>query len=146
MQSARARGASVIGTASPRNHEYLRSLGAIPVSYGDGLTDRVRAAAPGSVHAALDAAGTIEALHTSIELASDRDRIVTTAFQPAARELGVRRIGTDRSTARLAELTDLYAGGRLRIATRTYPLAEAAEAHRAVETGHGRGKVVLTVG
>lgn len=146
VQIARARGANVIGTASPHNHEYLRSLGAIPVAYGDGLADRVRAATPGGVHAALDAAGAVEALHTSIELVADKDRIVTTAFQPAARELGVRRISTDRSTARLAELTDLYAEGKLRIATRTYPLVEAAEAHRTVETGHGRGKVVLTVG
>ena len=145
VQIAKARGATVIGTASQRNHEYLRSLGAIPVTYGDGLADRVRAATPDGVHAALDAAGTVEALHASLELVGDKRRIVTTAFQPAAQELGVRRISTDRSVARLAELTDLYAEGKLRIATRTYPLAKAAEAHRTVETGHVRGKVVLIV-
>ncbi len=145
VQIARSRGATVVGTASQRNHEYLRSLGATPVAYGDGLTDRVRAAAPGGVNAALDAAGTREALHASLELVGDEDRVVTTAFQSAAQELGVRRISTDRSVDRLAELTGLYARGGLRLATRPYPLVEAAEAHRAVETGHVRGKVVLTL-
>ena len=83
-------------------------------------------------------AGTIDAV-------GDEDRVVTTAFQPAAQELGVRRISTDRSVDRLAELTGLYARGGLRLATRPYPLVEAAEAHREVETGHVRGKVVLTL-
>ena len=57
VQIARNRGARVIGTASPNNHDYLRSLGAEPTTYGDGLVERVRAIAPDGVDAALDAAG-----------------------------------------------------------------------------------------
>jgi NADPH:quinone reductase-like Zn-dependent oxidoreductase len=74
----------VIGTASAANHEYLRALGAIPVVYGDGLVDRVRAVAPGGVDAALDAAG-VHAVAASLELVPNRGRILT-IVDVAARE------------------------------------------------------------
>lgn len=144
VQIARSRGATVIGTASEPNHDYLRSLGAIPVAYGDGLTERVRDAAPDGVDAALDAAGTEEALRVSLELVDEKDRIGAVAFNPFAGELGTRRFSTKRSAAQLRELTDLYTAGKLQIVIQhTYPIDAAAEAHRAVETGHVRGKIVL---
>jgi NADPH:quinone reductase-like Zn-dependent oxidoreductase len=73
VQLARDWGATVIGTASAGNHDYLRSLGAIPVTYGDGLVDQVRALAPDGVDAALDAAGA-DALRASLELVKDKQR------------------------------------------------------------------------
>jgi enoyl reductase len=145
VQLARARGATVIGTASVRNHDYLRSLGAIPVTYGPGLEERVRDAAPGGVSAVLDAIGG-EALDASVKLMNDTKRIVTITDWTAPARLGVRRIGTDRSVQRLNDLTGLYRKGQLTIpVTGTHPLAEAAAAHREVEAGHVRGKVALTV-
>ncbi|MQA79420.1 MAG: zinc-binding dehydrogenase [Streptosporangiales bacterium] len=144
VQLGVAYGATVVGTASERNHDYLRELGVIPVTYGDGLADRVRAAAPEGVDAALDAAGTEEALRVSVELVADRDRVGTLVDPEAAKRLGVRALDTRRSTAKLAGLVELYEQGRLRVAvSRTYRLDQAAEAHRALETGHVRGKVVL---
>lgn len=138
-------GATVIGTASEANQDYLRSLGAIPVVYGDGLADRVRTAAPGGVHASLDAAGGA-ALDVAVELVKDRDRIVTLVDHDRAAELGIRVMPNKRSAARLAELASLYATGKLSFhVRRTLPLARAAEAHREIETGHGRGKLVLTI-
>ncbi len=74
VQLAQAWGATVIGTASERNHDYLRSLGAIPVTYGDGLVDRVRALAPDGVDVALDAAGD-DALRASLGLVENKERI-----------------------------------------------------------------------
>jgi enoyl reductase len=146
VQLATAKGAIVIGTASERNHDYLRSLGVIPVAYGDGLAERVRAVAPRGIDAALVATDSLEALHVSQELVGDKTRIGTVAFQPAADELGIRRISTERSATQLAELTKLYAEGKLRVVIQhAYPLAEAAEAHRVMETGHVRGKIVLIV-
>jgi enoyl reductase len=146
VQIAKARGATVIGTASERNHDYLRSLGAIAVSYGDGLTQRVHAVAPDGVDAAIDAAGTAEALHVSLELVADKNRVGAVAFNPNAAELDVRRLSTERSAAQLAELTELYTQRKLQIHIhKTFPLTQAAGAHREVETGHARGKVVLTV-
>jgi enoyl reductase len=143
VQLAQARGATVIGTASERTHDYLRELGAIPVAYGDGLVERVRAVAP-RVDVALDGSGTVEALRASLELIGSPQRVATIAYLPAADELGVRRLGTRRSASQLRTLADLAAAGRLRIHIQArYPLAEAPAAHRDIETRHVRGKVVL---
>lgn len=145
VQIARATGATVIGTASQRNHEYLRTLGAIPVAYGEGLADRVRAMVPG-VTAALDASGTVEALQASVELVADRQRTGTVAFQPAADALGVRQLSTQRSADRLHRLADLHTRAQLTVVIQqTYPLDQAAQAHHAIDTGHVRGKLALTV-
>ncbi|GAA1930276.1 NADP-dependent oxidoreductase [Streptomyces sodiiphilus] len=147
VQLALAWGADkVIGTASLRNHAYLRSLGAHPVTYGAGLAERVRDIAPGGVDAALDAAGP-EALRASVELVRDRNRVVTVVAMAEATELGLRDVEGTRSAARLAELVDLHTRGLVGVHLRqVYPLAEAAAAHRDVASGHGRGKVVLAVG
>lgn len=72
LQFARQRGIRVVGTASEANHAYLRELGAVPVVYGDGLAERVRAAAPEGVDRVLDVAGLGDVLPLSIELAGER--------------------------------------------------------------------------
>lgn len=144
VQLGRLRGATVIGTASPGNHEYLRSLGAIPVAYGDGLVDRVRALAPNGVDVALDAIGGA-AIPASVELIADRQRIGTIVDDRLAAEHGIRVVRAGRSPARLAEMIALAAEGKLVLPVRAYPFADVVAAHRAVESGHGRGKVVLIV-
>lgn len=141
VQLAGLAGATVIGTGSAANQDYLRSLGAIPVVYGDGLLDRLRSYGP---TAALDGAGSA-ALDVSLELVKP-DRILTLVDHGRADELGIRVTPAGRSDARLAELANLYAEGKLSFhVRRTVDLAEAADAHREIETGHGRGKLVLTV-
>nr|WP_066363721.1 NADP-dependent oxidoreductase [Herbidospora mongoliensis] len=143
-QLAVLRGVRVVGTGSAANQEYLRGLGAVAVEYGDGELERLRRHGP--FDAALDAAGH-GSLHTSIELVTDRTRIGAIADWQLAQELGCRWIGSDRNQARLAELLDLVAAGRLAVTVRaTYTLEEAFKAHADIETGHGRGKVVLIVG
>ncbi|WP_010277113.1 NADP-dependent oxidoreductase [Paenibacillus senegalensis] len=145
VQLARAWGAVVIGTASPRNHDYLHSLGAIPVAYGEGLEDRVRELAPQGIDAALDAAGE-EALRASVNLVSNKERIGTIVSFDLSEKLGTVPIRSKRSAARLSELTRLYEQGMLRVTiARVFPLHEAAAAHRAVETGHIRGKIVIAI-
>jgi NADPH:quinone reductase-like Zn-dependent oxidoreductase len=148
VQLAVVRGARVIGTASPANHEYLRSLGAEPVAYGEGLVERVRALAPGGVEAALDVAGS-GVLPELIELAGGPEHVVTVADFAGAREYGVRfSSGEDgRAVHALAEIGELVESGRFSLpVARTFPLAEVAEAHRVSENGHLRGKLVLVVG
>lgn len=146
VQLAVRAGATVIGTAGAANHDYLRALGAIPVAYGDGLVERVQALAPQGVDAALDGAGG-DALTASLALVADRGRILTLVEHGRAGELGIRVTPHLRSAARLAELAELQARGALRVHVRqVVPLANAAEAHRELETRHGRGKVVLAVG
>jgi NADPH:quinone reductase-like Zn-dependent oxidoreductase len=142
VQLAGIAGATVIGTGSEANQDYLRSLGAIPVVYGDGLADRVRDYKP---TAALDGAGGV-ALDVSLELVKDRDRILTLVEHARAKTDGIRVTPNKRSNKRLAELAGLYAEGKLSFhVRRTLDLANAADAHREIETGHGRGKLVLTV-
>lgn len=147
VQLAVARGATVISTASAGNQEYLASLGATPTTYGDGLVERIRALAPKGVDAVFDVAGK-GALPASIELRGGTDRIITIA-DPAAQELGVAFISATpnaTSAAELAEAAEQAAAGRLVVTLgAVLPLAEAAEAHRIVDGGHVRGKVVLTV-
>jgi NADPH:quinone reductase-like Zn-dependent oxidoreductase len=147
VQLAKARGAHVIGTAGPGNQEYVASLGATPTTYGEGLTERVRALAPNGVDAVFDVAGQ-GALPDSIDLRGGTDRIVTIAdFR--AEQFGVTFTAgpQERSAAHLAELAERAAKGDLiTTVAATYPLAEAAAAQRASDAGHVRGKLVLTVG
>ncbi|MFC8126678.1 NADP-dependent oxidoreductase [Streptomyces sp. NPDC057302] len=145
VQLAKAWGATtVIGTASEANHDHLRALGAIPVTYGEGLEARVRAIAPQGVDAALDGAGA-EALRASAAVSRHADRVITMVATEEARRLGLPELTGTRTAARLAEMTGLYAKGALRVHIRgEYALERAADAQREVERGHGRGKVVLT--
>lgn len=145
-QLARARGARVIGTASPRNHAYLQGLGAEAVAYGPGLTERVRALAPDGVSAALVAVATEEAFLTSQQLVPDPQRRVSTVFHPLSKSTGVRRIATQRSQEQLQALVNLHMQGQLKVRmAQVFPLAEAAEAHRLVQDGHAPGKVALSM-
>ncbi len=140
VQLARLAGATVVGTASEANQDYLRELGAIPVVYGPGLRERL---APFGVDVVLDGAGG-DALDVSLELVRDRARILTLVDHDRAADLGVLVSKSGRSAARLAELAALYAKGDLRFhVRRAYPYTEAVAAHREIETGHGRGKIVL---
>jgi NADPH:quinone reductase-like Zn-dependent oxidoreductase len=146
VQLAKAAGASVIATAGEGNHEYLHSLGAQPLLYGDGLVERVRAAAPDGVDAAADIGGR-GALEASIELTGGTDRVVTIA-DPQAQAMGVRFLrGTaqDRDATVLAGLAQRYADGTLKLVETAFPLADAANAHATSESGHVRGKLVLVV-
>jgi NADPH:quinone reductase-like Zn-dependent oxidoreductase len=152
VQVAVTRGARVIGTGSEANHEFLRSLGAEPVVYGDGLLDRVRALAPEGVDAAIDAVGTPEALEVSLALVELPTRFTTIVATPAAFAAGVQVLGgapgadpgTEIRAAARLELVDRVAAGTLVVfVAGVFPLADAADAHRAVMGGHVRGKVVL---
>lgn len=155
IQFARDWGAHVVATASPANHARLRELGAVPVAYGPGLVDRLRAAAPQGYDVALDAAGTDEAIEACLELVADRDRIATIVRMADAAELGIRTwssampetMGPEEVRLRaegVAEAARLAADGRFQVEVSSrYPLAEAADAQRESEAGHVRGKIVL---
>lgn len=152
VQLALSLGARVIGTASPARHRFLRDLGATPVSYGPGLEGRVRAAAPAGVSAALDLAGSDEAMEVSLALVPDRSRVVTIAAFAQGLQAGIKVIGgapgadpgTEIRDAARLKLTGLAQQGKLKVfVTQTFPLAEAGAAHRAIMTGHTTGKIAL---
>jgi NADPH:quinone reductase-like Zn-dependent oxidoreductase len=147
VQLAVVRGARVIGTASPANHEYLRSLGAEPVAYGEGLIERVRALVPNGVDRALDVAGS-GVLPELIKLVGSPEHVVTIADFGGAQEHGVTFSSGDdgRAVHALAEIGELIESGRFSLpVAQTFPLEQVAEAHRVSEGGHARGKLVLLV-
>jgi len=138
VQLAVLRGAKVIGTASEVNQDYVRELGATPIVYGEGLKQRIQEAAP-HIDAILDGAGG-DALTISLELV--KDRVLTLVDH--GRE-GAKVVQGERKAERLADLAALYAKGDLRFhVRRAYPYTEAVEAHREIDTRHGRGKIVIT--
>ncbi|MEU8758512.1 NADP-dependent oxidoreductase [Streptomyces sp. NPDC048659] len=148
-QLAVAAGVTVIGTASARNHAFLRELGVVPVTYGEGLIDRVRAAAPQGVDAVFDAAGH-DTLPVSVELLGGETSRIVTIAAPDAAEHGIVFSGVtvEESAARgiLTEVAGLVAEGRLRLdLAETFPLKEAARAQELSESGHVRGKLVIVL-
>ncbi|WP_053738942.1 NADP-dependent oxidoreductase [Nocardia sp. NRRL S-836] len=148
VQIAKLLGAArVIGTASPRNHDFVRSLGAEPVAYGDALVDAVAelVGGDGKVDAVLDNAGGV-AFDQSLQLVRDRNRMTSIVDGPRALEHGVTNTWARPNAEQTQWLVDRVAAGELQVEVqRTFPLAQAVEAHRLLEGGHVRGKVVLTV-
>ena len=151
LQQARQLGVRVIGTASTANFEFVRQFGGIPVEYGPGLLDRVRAASPEGVAAALDTVGSQEAGDVSLTLVPDRRRVVTIADAPRAHADGYVFIGATnpdsgpfRARTR-ASIVALAAAGTLVVPiARTFPFDAAPEAFAMLTSPHPPGKIALT--
>lgn len=143
LQIARDRGITVIGTAGAANQDYLRSLGAVATTYGEGWVERVRRL--GRVDAALDLAGS-GVIRELVELTGDPRKVVSIA-DLSAPESGVRFSGVAGSVPEaLAEAVGLIGRGKLHIPVeKSYPLAQAAAAHIDSRAGHTRGRRVLVV-
>ncbi|MBX3091717.1 MAG: NADP-dependent oxidoreductase [Cryobacterium sp.] len=145
-QLAKATGAAVVGTASEPHHDFLTRLGVIPVAYGEGEVERLRAAAPDGYTAALDHIGG-GAIRTALELGIPAERINTIADHDAVETLGVQGVGGGKkTTVELAEFARQADAGELVVPIRsTYRLPDVVAAYRDLETGHGLGKVVLLI-
>jgi NADPH:quinone reductase-like Zn-dependent oxidoreductase len=146
VQLAVVAGATVIGLASERNHQWLKDHGAVAVTYGDGVEDRIRAASGGGkVDAFIDTFGG-GYVELALALGVDRERIDTIIDFAAAEKYGVKAEGNSAAATAevLGELADLMAAGRLEIPiAKVYPLAEVQEAYRDLEQRHTQGKIVL---
>jgi NADPH:quinone reductase-like Zn-dependent oxidoreductase len=146
VQLARDAAATVVGLASEDHHDWLREHGALPVTYGDGVAERIREAAGGQVDAFIDLFGS-GYVELAIELGVAPERIDTIADVAAPqRHPGVKTDGNmaGASPETLAELAALIAEGRLELPiARVYPLAEVREAYIELERRHTLGKIVL---
>jgi len=144
VQLARHLGARVIGTASERNHDFVRSLGGEPVRYGEGLAERVRGLAPEGVDAVFDTVGG-EALRVSANLLAPEGRLASIADGEVL-GYGGRYCWARPNAQDLLKLTELAEQGAVSVhVSQTFPLERAAEAHRLNEEGRTRGKIVVTV-
>jgi NADPH:quinone reductase-like Zn-dependent oxidoreductase len=144
VQLAARTGATVIGLAGPANHDWLAGHGVLPVAYGDGVADRIRAAAP-TVDAFIDTFGA-DYVQLALDLGVSPARVDTIVNFGAVREYGVKAEGSaaGASAATLAELAGLVAARELEIPiAATFPLAHVRDAYRLLASGHVRGKIVL---
>jgi NADPH:quinone reductase len=150
LQQARLLGVRVIGTASKANFEFVQFYGAIPVEYGPGLLDRVRAAAPDGIAAALDTVGGDEAGDVSLALVADRNRVVTIVDARRARADGYLFVGSSnpasgpfRARAR-SQILKLAQDGDLVVPmAQTFQFADAPAAFAALTSPHPPGKLAL---
>jgi NADPH:quinone reductase-like Zn-dependent oxidoreductase len=141
-----AKGATVIGLAGEANHQWLRDHGVIPVTYGEGVADRIRAAAGGrKIDAFADTFGA-DYVEIALDLGVPPQRINTVANYPAVEKYGVISEGNAAAgnASVLAELAELVSAGRLEIPiAAVYPLDQIRDAFRELEKRHTRGKIVL---
>ena len=143
-QIAKARGATVIGSASEARQDYLREIGAIPVVYGEGMVERVRALDAGKIDAVLDAVGKTP-IEDLISLAPEPSQVVSIAnFGAAAAGARVTGgAGDSQPMKALAEAAELLEQSKLVIKIQTFPFDRAAEAYQISLDGHPRAKLVL---
>jgi NADPH:quinone reductase len=150
LQQARILGVQVVGTASPSNFDFVRGFGGTPVEYGPGLLDRVRAAAPGGIAAALDTVGSDEAGDVSLALVADRNRVVTIAAAPRAKADGYVFVGASNPAsgpfrARVrSQILKLAEDGDLVVPmAETFKFEDAPAAFAALTGPHPPGKIAL---
>jgi NADPH:quinone reductase-like Zn-dependent oxidoreductase len=145
VQLARNAGAKVIGLSSYANYKWLTDHGVIPLTYGDGVEDRIRAASGGKVDAFIDTFGS-GYVELAVKLGVAANRIDTIIDFAAAAKYGVKTEGNHEGANAdvLAQLAGLLAAGRLEIPiAKVYPLADVRDAYRELEQRHTRGKIVL---
>jgi NADPH:quinone reductase-like Zn-dependent oxidoreductase len=145
VQLAKNADARVIGLAGAANHTWLSDHGVIPIAYGDGVEDRIRAAGGGKVDAFIDTFGG-GYVELALKLGVAKSRIDTIIDFAAAAKYGVKTEGNHEAANAevLAQLAGLLAAGRLEIPiAKVYPLDEVREAYRELEQRHTRGKIVL---
>jgi NADPH2:quinone reductase len=145
VQLLRTKKATVLGIASERNHEWLAAHGVIPIAYGEGLAERVRAAAPNGIDAFIDLFGP-EYVQLAVDLGVDPSRIETIISREKAQEVGAKVEGSgDASTTEvLSEMAALVASGQIEIPiAATYPLEQVRDAFAELEERHTHGKIVL---
>ncbi|WP_067598587.1 NADP-dependent oxidoreductase [Nocardiopsis listeri] len=145
VEIAAARGATVIGTASERNHEFLTSLGAVPTTYGPGLAQRLTALAPHGVDIALDTAAS-GSLEDIVAITGDPTRVATVADHAGGQRLGTHVVNAENDSDLLSEAAELGRQGHYTPSIeQTYPLKAIADAHAHAERGRTRGKIVILI-
>ncbi len=145
VQLLARREVAVLGIAGPGNADWLRAHGAFPVTYGDGLVERLREAAPNGIDAFIDLFGP-DYVQLAVDLGVAPERINTIIAFAKAGEVGAKTEGSmEASTPEvLAEMADLVATGALDFdIAGTFPLDRVADAFEVLEERHTHGKLVL---
>jgi NADPH:quinone reductase len=145
VQLLKVRGADVVGLASPDHHDWLRAKGITPVTYGEGVTQRVLEATPDGIDAFIDLYGP-EYVDLAVQLDVPPAKIETIIAWEKAQEIGAKTEGSSDATSPeiLGEMAELVAAGKIEVPiAATYPLEEVREAFEQLEDRHTLGKIVL---
>ncbi len=145
VQLLRVKGANVIGLASEEHHEWLRSKGVTPVTYGEGQVERILAATPRGIDAFIDLYGP-EYIDLALQLDVPAEKIETIIAYERAADVGAKSEGSTDATSPeiLGEMAELVALGKIEVPiAATYRLTEVREAFEQLEDRHTRGKIVL---
>ena len=148
-QLAVVAGAKVIGLSSPTHHPWLKLRSVIPVAYGDGVEERIRAVAGKPIDAFIDTYGA-DYVELALALGVRPERINTIANFDAPAKYGVKAEGgsaidSDRDRVRvLADLADAISQGKVVVSiAHVYALEDVQAAYRDLAQGHTLGKIVL---
>ena len=145
VQIARALGATVLGTASEANHDYLRALDVVPFTYGEGLVERVRADFPDGVDAVLDLNGSDLSVSPDL-LADSAPGRIASVIDPSVKDMGGHYVFVTPDASDLDALAAMADEGSLTVeVAATFALADAQKAWDLSQEGHTRGKIVITV-
>lgn len=143
IQLAKERGIEVVATASEKNQEYIRSLGAIPVVYGSGLIERIKNVFPNQFDTSIDMSGTEEATQTSLELVKP-DGIIATIAGKQVSSNRVISIWVKRNVNNLKHVVNGIAEGKFKwTVDKSFPFSEASQAYDYILEGHTKGKIAL---
>jgi NADPH:quinone reductase-like Zn-dependent oxidoreductase len=145
VQLLKVRGANVVGLASEDHHDWLREKGVTPVTYGEGVLERILEATPDGIDAFIDLHGP-EYVELAVELDVPPAKIETIIAYEKAQEVGAKTEGSSDATSPeiLKEMAELVAAGKIEMPiAATYPLDEVREAFEQLEDRHTLGKIVL---
>jgi NADPH:quinone reductase len=145
VQLLKVKGANVVGLASEDHHDWLREKGVTPVTYGEGVMQRILAATPQGIDAFIDLYGP-EYVELAVELDVPPEKIETIIAYEKAQEVGAKMEGSGDATSPeiLGEMAELVAAGKIEVPiAATYPLEEVREAFEQLEDRHTLGKIVL---
>jgi NADPH:quinone reductase-like Zn-dependent oxidoreductase len=147
VQLLKVAGANVVGLASEDHHDWLRAKGVTPVTYGEGVMERILAATPAGIDAFIDLYGP-QYIDLALQLDVPPEKIETIISFERAQEVGAKAEGSSAASTPeiLAEMAELVAAGKVEVPIAAeYPLDEVREAFEQLEDRHTLGKIVLVM-
>lgn len=145
VQLLKVNGANLVGLASEDHHDWLREKGVTPVTYGEGVIERILEATPQGMDAFIDLFGP-DYIDLALQLDVPPEKIETIIAFERAGEVGAKAEGSSDATTPeiLGEMAELVAAGKIELPiAATYPLDEVREAFEQLEDRHTLGKIVL---
>ncbi|AMW78814.1 hypothetical protein AMD27_07925 [Acinetobacter sp. TGL-Y2] len=143
IQLAVEKGIKVVATASAQNQDYIQSLGATAVVYGDGLIERLKTNHPDAFDASIDLVGNEEATQASLATVK-KDGFMGSTSGKRLSSSKIRAVWVKKEPSNLKYVVERVADQRFSwVVSREYPFNQAPQAYTDILVGHTKGKSVL---